>query len=76
MTRTSADIGAVRPLVAFLKAERERRGLTRYAIATALGCKHNQLAAWEEGRNAPGINYLALWSGLLGHSLGFIPEEQ
>lgn len=76
MTRTSDDMGAVRPLVDFLKTERERLGYTRNAIAVALGCKHSQLAAWEDGRNAPGVNFLASWGALLGHDLAFIPQEQ
>lgn len=75
MTRTADDLTTVRPLVEFLKYQREARGLTRYALATLIGCKESQVADWEEHRHAPGTTWLARLGAGLGFDLTFVPQE-
>lgn len=55
----------VQPIIAALRAERQRQGLSQTALAERIGTSQPELCAWEKGRKATGLFLLLSWANAL-----------
>lgn len=63
----------VHPLVAALRAERDRRRWTRTHVAQRIGCSPASLWRWETGRASPPLDTLAAWAATLDRAVTGAP---
>lgn len=59
----------IHPIFRRLRAERERQGLTRVALAKKLGYHWNEIQAWENGKRQPRFISVYEWAVSLGMEL-------
>lgn len=61
------------PLIAQLRAERERRGMSQEELAERAGFTEKQVAKWENGFRQPSAFLLAIWGEALGLAVVTVP---
>lgn len=58
------------PIVAELRAERRRQGLTQTDVARAIGrATYQTVHQWEKGTNHPKIDNVRAWADALGYEI-------
>jgi transcriptional regulator with XRE-family HTH domain len=66
---------ATHPLIAALRAERERQGIDRAEIARRIGYSHWTLGNWEDGLHAPSLDRFEDYATALGYQLTLTPRR-
>jgi transcriptional regulator with XRE-family HTH domain len=62
------------PIRAFLRAERERRGLSQDDLAWMINrASYQTIWQWESGANSPTIDNLRQWANALGYDVALTP---
>jgi len=65
------------PIIATLRAERGRLGLTQTDVAQLIGRKTYQtIHQWESGKNTPTLASLRAWANALGYDLALTRQSQ
>lgn len=65
------------PIVAELRAERRRRGLSQTQVGTLIGRRSYQTVwQWESGTNDPGLSSVREWAAALGFDLALVPASE
>ena len=61
-------------LIAILRAERRRQGLTQLDLAIKTGHHDNSISSWEAGLRRPKMDSLTVWCAALGLQLDVAPS--
>lgn len=64
---------AVMPMVAALRQERLRQGLTQAAVARRAGYARKTIGGYETGHDNPSVDALAHWAAALGLRVALYP---
>lgn len=59
-------------VVATLRAERQRQGLSMHALGEIFGASASSVHDWEHGVHVPTLTSLRAWAGALGYDVALI----